>query len=81
MPTACSCVRFPCLLRGPYVFPGYKTEEDNRRIWVVLTSVGPKHWSTGIDVAWAAAQLAQENVDAVKEFLRTMNRAFARLLT
>lgn len=59
-----------------------EVEADREVGAVVVASTDPKNWSQGIDLAWimgAFQDPAQH--DAIRGFLRGLNRVFARILT
>ncbi|HQC45896.1 MAG TPA: enoyl-CoA hydratase/isomerase family protein [Myxococcota bacterium] len=49
---------------------------------VVIASKDQKNWSQGIDLDWISAAMADKTRhDEVREFLHSLNRVYARLLT
>lgn len=57
-------------------------ESDQGASAVVVTSSDPKSWSQGIDLSWILDRLpTEEGRDEVRDFLRGLDRMFARVLT
>ena len=57
-------------------------EADPETRAVVIASKDPKNWSQGIDLAWIAAAMGERaRHHEVRDFLRGLNRIFARCLT
>jgi enoyl-CoA hydratase/carnithine racemase len=56
-------------------------EKDTTITSAVITSGDPKHWSQGFDVPWVTETLAKNEPDAVRDFIRSMDAVFKRMLT
>ncbi|HOI08866.1 MAG TPA: enoyl-CoA hydratase/isomerase family protein [Myxococcota bacterium] len=57
-------------------------EADPETRAVVIASKDPKNWSQGIDLAWIQAAMADRaRHDEIRDFLRGLNRIYARCLT
>ncbi len=54
-------------------------EADKEVTAVVLTSGDPKSWCQGVDINWTGAQFAEENFDAIKDFMYTINDVFKKI--
>ena len=55
-------------------------EADQTIFSVLITSSDPKNWSLGIDLAWIAKAMNDENDREIREFLHGLNRIFRRIL-
>ena len=59
-----------------------EVEADAGACAVVIASSDPKSWSQGIDLQWMLPRVADPaGQDEIREFLRSLDRMFARVLT
>ena len=59
-----------------------QVEADDGASAVVVASSDPKSWSQGIDLQWILPRLPEPaGRDEIREFLRSLDRMFARVLT
>jgi len=54
--------------------------EDKEISSVVLTSAHEKAWCLGVDIEWLSGKLAEQDYQAMKDFMYQMNEVFKKLL-
>lgn len=57
-----------------------EAEADPEIKSVVLTSVDAKNWSLGIDLTWMTGCMAKNDLQAIKDFMYTLNAMFKKIL-